>query len=415
MRRVVVTGLGAVTPLGANVKKSWGQALKGASGVSHISSMPLIDDVNTLPVRIAGQALDFAVDDWVPKKDQKKMGRFIHLAYSAAKQAVVDSQLNFEEEQLKQETGVLIGVGIGSLPIIEAGAQKIMNSPRLSPFFVPSLIANSASGYVSIQLGLQGPNFSTVSACASGAHAIGESWRWIKNQVCDVVIAGGAESVLSPLGFYGFHAMRALSTQNQEPQKASRPWDKNRDGFILSEGSALLILEEEQRAKKRGAKIYAELVGYGASSDAHHIAAPQPEGKGAVLSMQRALLSAGLCIEEIDYINAHGTSTPLGDLAEAQAIMTVFKDHSQKLWISSTKSMTGHTLGAAGAIESMFSVLTIADQVAPPTINLDHIDPKCPNLDFIPHTAREKKIHTVLNNSFGFGGTNVSLVFKKYL
>ena len=415
MRRVVVTGLGALTPLGASVQKSWSEALQSHSGISTFqpkdSRVP-----QPWPVQIAGEVSDFSVDDWVPKKDQKKMGRFIHLAIAAAKQAVKSSKIDFEKEteQVRNNTAVIIGVGLGSLPIIEAGAQRIMDTPRLSPFFVPSLIANSASGYISINLGLRGPNFATVSACASGAHAIGVSWNHIREGACDVAITGGAESVLGALAFYGFHAMRALSTRNEEPQKASRPWDKDRDGFILSEGAAVLILEEEQRAKKRGATIYAELIGYGTSSDAYHIAAPEPQGQGAKLAMQNALASAKISPEDIHYINAHGTSTPLGDIAEAQAITQVFKEHSQKLWVSSTKSMIGHTLGAAGAIESVFSILSLQNQTAPPTINLDNPDPECPKMDFVPHQARSGKINTVLNNSFGFGGTNVSLIFKKY-
>ena len=415
MKRVVVTGLGLATPLGTGVQKSWSRVLKGESGVSKIKSLPFLDNIEGFPVRIAGAVDDFLVDDWVAKKDQKKMGRFIQLALAGAEQAVKSANLNFEDSKLQQSTHCLIGAGIGALPIIEGGVRRTMgDNPRLSPFFIPSLIANSASGYVSIRWGLRGVNFASVSACASGAHAIGESWRHIKAGVCDTAIAGGAESVMSPLGFYGFHAMRALSLRNDEPEKASRPWDKSRDGFILSEGAGVLILEDEQKAKKRGANIYAELVGYGASSDSYHIAAPPPEGEGAQLAMRKALESAQIQPEEVDYINAHGTSTPLGDLAEARAIQSVFKEHSRKLWISSTKSMTGHTLGAAGAIESGFCVLSLQDQTAPPTINLDHLDENCPPLDFVPHKARTGKINTVLNNSFGFGGTNVSLVFKKY-
>ncbi len=416
MKRVVVTGLGAVTPLASCVQKSWSKVLSAVSGVSSIENLSFTEDVSKIPVRIAGQAKDFVVDDWVPKKDQKKMGRFIHLALASSVQAIRDSHLNFEEnEGLRDSTGVLIGVGIGALPIIEGGVRRIAtDTPRLSPFFIPSLIANSASGYVSIKWGLRGFNFATVSACASGAHAIGESWNYIRHGRCPVVITGGAESTLSPLGIYGFHAMRALSTRNDEPQKASRPWDKDRDGFILSEGAAVLVLEEEEHAKKRGANIYAELVGYGSSSDSYHIAAPHPDGSGAKKAMQGALDSAKMSLEGVDYINAHGTSTPLGDLAEAQAIEDVFKEHSKRLLVSSTKSMTGHTLGAAGAVESVFSIMSIKEGVVPPTINLDCLDEKCPKLDFVPHQAKERVINTVLNNSFGFGGTNVSLIFKRY-
>ena len=411
MKSVVVTGLGAVTPLGTGVKKTWDQALKGISGVHKIKSFP----VDSMPVQIAGEITDINIDDWVPKKDQKKQGRFIHIALASAKQAIEQSGLSFENDsKLQEQTGVLMGVGMGALPDMEESIRNLDNNKRISPFFIPSIIANSASGQISIQWGLKGPNFSTVSACASAAHAIGEAFRWIQEGRCEVVLAGGAESVLSPISFYGFHAMRALSTRNVEPEKASRPWDKDRDGFILSEGSAVLVLEEEQRAKKRQAPILAKLKGYGASSDAYHIAAPHPEGAGAGLAMELALQSAAVKKEDVSYINAHGTSTPAGDKVEALAVQNVFKEYSSKLWISSTKSMTGHTLGAAGAIESVFSVLCLKDQVVPPTINLDEPEEGMPALDFVPHQSREGKINIVLNNSFGFGGTNVSLIFEKY-
>ena len=414
MRKTVITGLGIMSPLGTGVKKNWQAVLSSKSGIDRIQSI----STESMAVKIAGEIKDFAIDDWVPKKEQKKTGRFIHLALCAAQQAIKDAGLDFEStdskeiEDLKNKTGTLIGAGLGSLNIIEESAVKLSQNRRLSPFFIPAVIANSASGQVSIRWGLRGPNFATVSACASGAHALGESSRWIREGICDVVISGGTESVISPLAFQGFHAMRALSVRNEEPQKASRPWDRDRDGFILSEGAAILVLEEEQRAKKRNAKIYAELAGYGASSDAHHIAAPEPSGQGAALAIGQALRSAGLSPENIDYINAHGTSTPAGDTAEATAIKNVFKEHTKKLLVSSTKSMTGHTLGAAGAIESVFSILSLQDQVAPPTINLDNPDNEH-QLDFVPHTAKEGKIHTTLNNSFGFGGTNACLLFKK--
>ena len=411
MRKVVITGLGAVTPLGTGVKKTWKAILNSTSGIDLIQAIPK----DFLDVKIAGEVNDFITDEWVAKKEQKKTSRFIHLALASAKQAIESAGLEFaKEENLKERTAVLIGAGLGSLRIIEQNATRLSQQKRLSPFFIPAVIANSASGQVSIQWGLKGPNFSTVSACASGAHAIGESSRWIREGICDVAISGGSESVISPLAFQGFHAMRALSTRNAEPQKASRPWDKERDGFILSEGAAILVLEEEERAKKRNATIYAELIGYGASSDAYHIAAPEPEGKGATLAMQMALKSAGISKEEVDYINAHGTSTPAGDISESKAIKSVFKEHSSNLKISSTKSMTGHTLGAAGAIESLFSILSLRDQVAPPTINLDNPDNEY-NFNFVPHHAQEGKINITLNNSFGFGGTNACLLFKKYL
>ena len=408
MRKVVITGMGMVTPLGTGVKKTWEALLSSTSGIDHIKSIP----TDFLDVKIAGEALDFSVDDWVPLKDQKKMGRFIHLALAGAQQAIESSGLDFEKEEgLKERTGVLIGVGLGSLKIIEENCLRLhKQNKRLSPFFIPALIANSASGQVSIRWGLRGPNFSTVSACASGAHAIGEAGRWIQSGLCDVVICGGAESVIVSLAFQGFHAMRALSTRNQEPGKASRPWDRDRDGFVLSEGSGILVLEEEQRAKKRNSEIYAQLLGYGASSDAYHIAAPDPEGRGAGVAILNGLESAQVAKEEVDYINAHGTSTPAGDSAEVNAIKSVFGPHSQKLMISSTKSMTGHTLGAAGAIESLFSILSLRDQVAPPTINLENPEKEY-GLDFVPHTSKERKIKVVLNNSFGFGGTNACLLF----
>ena len=410
MKSVVVTGLGAVTPLGTGVEKSWEQAVKGVPGVHKIKSFP----IDSLPVQIAGEITDINIDDWVPKKDQKKQGRFIHIALASAKQAIKHSGLDFENDsKLQEQTGVLMGVGMGALPDMEASIRNLQNNKRMSPFFIPSVIANSASGQISIQWGLKGPNFSTVSACASGAHAIGEAFRWIQEGRCEVVLAGGAESVLSPISFYGFHAMRALSTRNEEPEKASRPWDKDRDGFILSEGAGVLVLEEEQRAEKRQAPILAKLLGYGASSDAYHIAAPHPEGAGAGLAMELALQSARVNKEDVSYINAHGTSTPAGDKVEALAVQNVFKEHSSKLLVSSTKSMTGHTLGAAGAIESVFSILSLKDQVVPPTINLDELEEGMPPLDFVPHQCKESKINVVLNNSFGFGGTNASLVFGK--
>ena len=408
MRRVVVSGLGAVTPLGLNVKESWKSALEGLSGVDSISSFPTED----LDVKIGGEIKNFDALKWISKKEQKRTGRFIHLALACAEQSIESAGLNFEDEDLKEQTGVLMGVGMGALPDMEKSVEELRKQKRLSPFFIPAVIANSAAGQISIKWGLKGPNFAATSACASGAHAIGEAFRWISQGLCDVVLAGGAESVMCPLSFQGFHSMRALSLRNSEPKKASRPWDKNRDGFILSEGAAVLVLEEEQKAKKRKADIKAEMIGYGASSDAHHIAAPHPEGEGAKLAMLKALKTAGLNTEEVSYINAHGTSTPAGDAVEAFAVANVFKN--KKPWVSSTKSMTGHTLGAAGAIESVFSIMSLIDQTAPPTINLENPSEELPDLDFVPHTARKGNINIVLNNSFGFGGTNASLIFKKY-
>ncbi len=410
MRKVVITGLGCVTPLGTGVKKTWQAMQAGSSGITPFEAFPGY----SLPVRIAGVAKDFSAEKCVSKKDQKKTCRFTHFTLSSAKEAIDQSGLDLHKEELREKTGVLIGVGMGALPLIEETALKVKQGRMPSPFFIPSVIANAATGQVSIQWGLKGPSFSSLSACSSGAHAIGEACRWIQEGRCEVVIAGGAESALSPLSFQGFHAMRALSTRNHEPQKASRPWDKDRSGFVMSEGAAVLVLESESFAQKRKATIYAELKGYGASSDAFHIAAPEPEGKGASIAMRRALNSAQTPKEDIDYINAHGTSTPSGDKAEAQAIWSLFGPHCKKLCVSSTKSMIGHTLGAAGAIEALCSVLALYHQVIPPTINLDSPDPELPPLDFVPHKARSRTLRTVLSNSFGFGGTNACLVFQKY-
>ena len=351
-----------------------------------------------------------------PKKEQKKTTRFTHLALACAKEAIQNSGLNFSEsELLRENTGVLVGVGMGALPVIEDMTLKIKAGLRPSPFFIPSVIANAAAGQISIQWGLKGGNFSTISACASGAHSLGEAYRWIQEGRYEVMIAGGAESALSPLSFQGFSAMRALSTRNEEPQKASRPYDKDRSGFVMSEGAGIFVLESEAHARKRKAPIHVELKGYGTSSDAFHIAAPEPGGQGARLAMSQALQDAQIPKEDIDCINAHGTSTPAGDLAEAKAIASLFKEHGQKkLLISSTKSMTGHTLGAAGAIEALFCILSIQEQCVPPTINLDSPDKALPPLNIVAHQARPAPLVRVLNNSFGFGGSNVCLIFQKY-
>lgn len=341
------------------------------------------------------------------------MDRFIHMAIASTHQALADANLQIQESQ-RQRVGTIVGVGIGGLPVIEKQHEILMNRgpSRVSPFFIPAVISNLAAGHISMIFGAEGPNFCVTSACASGAHALGEAAKYIQDGHCDIMIAGGAEAAVCPLAIAGFGAMRALSTRNSQPEQASRPWDQDRDGFVLSEGSAILILEDYEHAIKRNAKIYCELTGYGVSSDAHHMTNPSPGGKGAALAMLLALKDAQINKEEVGYINAHGTSTPVGDEIETSAIKNVFKDHAAKIWISSTKSMTGHTLGAAGAIESVFSILALKHSIAPPTINLDNPSEDC-DLDYVPKVARERKFKHVMNNSFGFGGTNCSLLFSE--
>lgn len=408
-RRVVVTGLGAVTPIGLTANESFANALAAKSGIAPITQF----DASAFDVRFAGEVKNFNPDDYISKKEQKKMDRFLHFSIAASTQAIQDSGITFSEE-LKNRTGVFIGCGIGGLPSIQetSGTLATRGPGRISPFFIPQVIGNMASGHVSIQYGLRGPNFSIVSACASGCHSIGEAVSYIRNGQCDVMIAGGTESAICGLGVGGFAAMRALSTRNDSPTQASRPWDKDRDGFVLAEGAGVLVLEEYEAAKKRGAKIYAEVTGYGASSDAHHITTPAPGGTGAIAAMKDAIRDAGIHADEIDYVNAHGTSTPVGDIAESEAIKVVLgMTAAKKAWVSSTKSMTGHALGAAGAIESVFCILALHEGKVPPTINLDNPSPEC-DLDYVPHTARERKLKHVLNNSFGFGGTNACLIFS---
>jgi 3-oxoacyl-[acyl-carrier-protein] synthase II len=405
----MVTGMGMMTPCGLSVQETWAALIEGQSGIAPITQF----DTGDFPTKIAGEVKPFDLDAFVPKKEQKKMDRFIHLALACAKMAVEDSGIQFDEE-LAPRAGSLFGVGMGGLPMIERQHQVLMERGpgRMTPFFIPAIITNLASGQISINYHLKGPNYAISSACASGAHALGESAKYIQNGVCDVMITGGAEAVVSPMAIGGFSAMKALSTRNDEPTKASRPWDKDRDGFVLSEGAAVLILEEYERAKKRGARIYGEVLGFGLSSDAYHLTAPAPGGEGAARSMDMALKDAGISGDKVDYINAHGTSTPQGDELETQAIKKVFGEHAYKLWVSSTKSMTGHTLGAAGAIESAISLLALGNNQAPPTINLENPSEDC-DLDYVPHQARERKMTYVLNNSFGFGGTNCSLIFGK--
>ncbi len=417
MRRVVVTGLGLVTPLGCGVETTWDNILASRSGLSNIT----LCDVSDMPARVAGEVKrgtnpgEFNVDDWVAPKEQKKMDNFIHFAMAAATQAVQDSGWTPESEEDKQRTGVMIGSGIGGLHAIEETVlmMKEKGPKRVSPFFIPACLINLASGQVSIKFGFKGPNHSVVTACSTGAHAIGDASRLISYGDADVMVAGGAEATICRIGMAGFAAARALSTSyNDTPEEASRPWDKGRDGFVMGEGAGVVVLEEYEHAKARGAKIYAEVAGYGLSGDAYHITAPSPEGDGGFRAMQMALKNAKLNIEDVDYVNAHGTSTPLGDEIELGAVKRLFGAHAYKLSMSSTKSAIGHLLGAAGAVEAIFSVLSIRDQIAPPTLNLRDPSDGC-DIDLVPLVAKKRKIDVALSNSFGFGGTNASVVFKK--
>lgn len=408
-RRVVVTGVGAVTPLGNTIEESWSAALKGQSGIAPITKF----DTTGFDVTFAGEVKGFNADLYVDKKEQKKMGEFIHYSIAATKMAIEMAKLELTED-VKNQAGVIIGVGIGGLDIIAETSIKLKERGpgRISPFFIPSVITNLAAGQASIALGLKGPNYSITSACASGVHSIGDAVRYIRDGATDVMLAGGAESTICGLAVGGFAAMRALSTRNDAPEKASRPWDKDRDGFVLAEGAAILCLESLEHAQKRGATILCEVTGYGATADAFHMTSPAPEGEGGYRSMRLALDDSGLHASDIQYVNAHGTSTPAGDGLESMAIKKLLGDHAKKVWISSTKSMTGHALGAAGAIESAFCVMTIRDQIVPPTINLENPDVDC-DLDYVPNEARKGNIENVINNSFGFGGTNASIIFSK--
>jgi 3-oxoacyl-[acyl-carrier-protein] synthase II len=408
-RRVVVTGLGMVTPVGNSVDETWGNILAGKSGIAPLDHF----DTSEFSVKFGGSIKNLELDNYIPRKEQKKMDPFIHYGLTAGIQAINDSGLEVTDEN-SSRIGVAIGSGIGGLPGIEKGTRLFdAGGPRkVSPFYVPSNIINMISGHLSIMYGMKGPNFAIVTACTTGTHNIGDAARLIEYGDADVMIAGGAEMATSQTGLAGFASARALSTRNDEPERASRPWDKGRDGFVLSDGAGVMVLEEYECAKTRGAKIYAEVVGYGMSGDAFHMTAPSENGEGAASCMTNALRNAGINANDIDYINAHGTSTPAGDVAETVAVKRVFNDHAKSLAVSSTKSMIGHLLGAAGGVEAIFSVLAIRDQVAPPTINLDDPDPEC-DLDYVPHNAREMKIDTALSNSFGFGGTNGSLIFKK--
>jgi len=407
-RRVVVTGMGIVSPVGNSLAAAWENILAARSGITTITRF----DATPFTSRIAGEVKDFDVTRHLSGKEVRRYDTFIHYGLVATMDAVKDGGLEGYTGDLER-VGVCIGSGIGGLPMIEATAKAYFESgPRkISPFFVPGSIINMISGLVSIQYGYKGPNLATVTACSTANHSLGEAARLIEYGDADVMIAGGAEATVSALGVGGFCAARALSTRNDDPATASRPWDIERDGFVLGEGAGVLVLEEMEHAKARGARIYAEVAGYGLSADAHHITAPPEDGEGAARSMANALRNAGLAPADIDYINAHGTSTPLGDIAECIAVKRCFGDHAAKLAVSSTKSMTGHLLGAAAAIEAVFTVLALRDQIAPPTANLFNRDPKC-DLDFVPNEARPMKIRAALSNSFGFGGTNATLAFR---
>ena len=408
-RRVVVTGLGLVSPLGTGVEKNWHAILEGQSGIRKITRFP----TDGFASRIAGEVPDFKAEDFIESKEIKKMDLFIQYALGAAAMAVEESGLKIEGE-FAEEVGVIIGVGLCGLDTIESTHKALLDGgPRkISPFFIPKVISNLAAGHIAIRYGAKGVNWTPTSACASGTHAIGEAYQLIRRGMQDAVIAGGAEAVITPLGVGGFAAMKALSTRNDEPERASRPFDKERDGFVVGEGSGVLILEEREQALKRGAKIYAEVIGYAANGDAFHMTAPAPEGEGAARCMRLAIKDAGIAPGEIDYINAHGTSTEYNDANETMAIKTVFGEQAAKLAVSSTKSMTGHLLGAAGAVEGVYSVLALYHGVLPPTINYENPDPAC-DLDYVPNKARKSAIEVVLSNSFGFGGTNACAIFRR--
>ena len=409
-RRVVVTGLGLVSPLGTGLEKNWQALVAGRSGIRKIDRFPNID---AFASRIAGQVPDFRAEDFIEPKEIKKMDLFIQYSVAAASMAAEDGSFKVDPEDA-ENVGVIIGVGLCGIDTIEATERAYLDGgPRkISPFFIPKVISNLAPGQIAIRHGAKGVNWTPTSACASGTHAIGEAYHLIRRGLQDAVIAGGAESAITPLGVGGFASMKALSTRNDEPERASRPFDKERDGFIIAEGSGVLILEERDRALKRGAKIHAEVIGYGANGDAYHITAPAPEGEGAARCMRLALNDAGIAPTDVDYINAHGTSTEYNDANETQAIKKVFGEQAFKLAVSSTKSMTGHLLGAAGAVEGVFSVLTLQRGIIPPTINYENPDPEC-DLDYVPNQARRADVQVVLSNSFGFGGTNACVIFRR--
>jgi len=407
---VVVTGLGAVTPLGIGVRPTWDAVLAGRSGVGPITRF----DASAFPTRFAAEVKGFRPEEFIEPREIRRMDLFIQYAMAAAAGAVEDAGLSVDEASADR-VGVYMGTGLGGLSTLERYHEVYLKEgPRkISPFFIPMLITNLAPGHIAMKYGFKGPNITTTTACAASSHAIGEALVAIRRGACDVAVAGGTEATITPLGLGGFCSMKALSTRNDDPARASRPFDRDRDGFVMGEGAAILVLEEAEVARRRGARIYAEVCGYGASADAYHVTAPSPGGEGAARCMQAALADAGLRPEEVDYINAHGTSTPYNDATETMAIKTVFGDHARRVMVSSTKSMTGHLLGAAGALESLFCVLAIREGAVPPTINYTTPDPEC-DLDYVPNEARAARLRYVLSNSFGFGGTNSCLVFGRY-
>jgi 3-oxoacyl-[acyl-carrier-protein] synthase II len=409
-RRAVVTGIGLVSPLGVGTEENWNNLVQGKSGIGPITRF----DSTNYATRIAGEVKDFHPEDFIAKKELRKMDPFLKFALAAARLALDGSRLTMTSD-LSERTGVIMGCGLGGISTIEEYHKVLLDSgpKKVSPFFIPMIISNMAPGLISIYHGLKGPNFSVQTACAAGTHAIGQAFHMIREGVADVMLCGGVEATISALSIAGFNAMRALSTRNEEPEKASRPFDLERDGFVMGEGAAVLVLEEMHIALERGAKIYAEAIGFGASGDAYHMAAPAPEGEGAARCMASALQDASIQPADVDYINAHGTSTDLNDKFETQAIKKVFGDHAWKIGVSSTKSMTGHLLGAAGGIEGAYTALAIDQQVMPPTINYEYPDPDC-DLDYVPNQAREATIRVALSNSFGFGGTNGTLVFRRW-
>ncbi len=409
-RRVVVTGLGMVTPLGTGVEKNWEAVCAGKSGIGAISKF----DASEFPSQIAGEVLDFRSEDFMDKQQVRRFDIFVHYAVASARMAMEDSKLKIDASN-RDRVGCLTGSGLGGLSMLEHYHKILLEKGprRISPFFIPGMIANMAPGQIAIEFGAKGPNISIETACAASCHAIGEAFRLIREGIADAMITGGAEAVVTPLALGGFCSMRALSTRNDEPEKASRPFEMDRDGFVMGEGAGILILEELNQALERGAHIYGEVVGYGLSGDAYHVSAPEPDGGGAISCMSMAIRDAGLKPEDVDYINAHGTSTKLNDESECKAVKAVFGEHAYKLAISSTKSMTGHLLGGAGGIEAIYTVLTLKKGIIPPTINYETPDPAC-DLDYVPNVAREAKVRVGMSNSFGFGGTNACLLFKAF-
>ncbi|HEY7724971.1 MAG TPA: beta-ketoacyl-ACP synthase II [Anaeromyxobacteraceae bacterium] len=408
-RRVVVTGMGVVCPVGIGLEATWKSLVAGKSGIGPITQF----DASTYPTRIAGEVRDFEAEKWLDKREVRRNDRFIHFGLAASEMAMADAGLDMAKED-PERVGAIIGAGIGGLATIEETKVVLLEKgvKRISPFFIPALIINLAPGQLSIKHGLKGPNYSPVSACATGNHAIGDALMIIERDMADVMIAGGCEATITPLGIGGFCAARAMSERNDAPEKASRPFDRGRDGFVAAEGAGILVLEELEHARRRGARVYAELAGYGASADANHVTAPAPEGEGGQRAMRMALRDAGLSPEQVGYVNTHGTSTPQGDVAECQAIARVWGPAAGKVAISSTKSMTGHMLGAAGGAEAVFAVMALHTGVLPPTINVEVQDPECA-LDVVPNVAREKRVDAVISNSFGFGGTNAVVCFRR--